>query len=474
MRMTIRIVLICGLFFLKKNILGQNPVAHTCIGTPVSVVVNQEYDVNTLNLIQQQAANAIQIQGLIVQQIGSPSHQYNCHSFAWFMSEGIGYGEPEKAWMYNVGFEPTVDANGCIISNNSIDKYWEDGCYIQVCNEAEADKAHYWCGDHSATRSLTNPNLWESKWGDGPKYLHTIQNVDQSYKPAYVHYYASTKIIGNTDSWCFDTTSRLFSVKNISGATYVWSFSSNLFQTNGSGNTVYLSTNTLSANGTAFIQVTITSPCSTTPVTKRIDFYLGSPTVNGAFHDNLGSFIPIVEYNRFAPSYNQVCSANLNTTDMLISGANNIVWTLQTTTDPNLGWSVSTPNLNFWFSNSNYTAKFNLSASNGNNCITSKSYAFQFFDCNNSGLRLLVSPVPASASISVNVSLLYRNHDNSETEKNISIVQIVDKLGNLIKEIKFSSGMKKIALSLNGIKADLYTLRAYDGKSWAVKQIIVQ
>jgi hypothetical protein len=466
-------VVIVNIFLYIGNVEAQ--VVHTCIGTPVSVVVNQEFDIAVLNYIQQQSINAIQTQGLNVQQIGPASHQYNCHSYAWFMSEGVGFGEPEKAWMFNVGFEPTSDANGCIISNSNIDKYWQDGCYIQVCNEADADKVHYWCGDHSATRSLTYPNLWESKWGDGPKFLHSIENVDASYKPNFVHYYASTKINGNTDSWCFDLTPRLFSVKNITGATYTWSCSSNLILSgNANSNNISLSLNSLNTSGAGFIQVIINTPCSPNPVTKRIDFYLGVPNVTGALHDNNGSFLPLIEFNRFNPIPNLVCSANLNTTDMLVSGASNLIWSLQTTSDPSLGWYVNSPNLNYWFSNSNYTAKFNLTASNGNNCITSKSYLFQSVDCNSTGLRLLANPIPANSTSNLNVSLMYKGFDNVEIEKNILVIQMLDKVGLLIKETKYPTGIKKLVMPLLGLKPDIYTIRAYDGKNWIAKQVIVQ
>lgn len=95
--------------------------------------------------------------------LAEATHSYNCHGYAWHLSEG-GY---PTVWIneHDVNFVPNVS------------KYWTDGSYIQVCNEADADKIHYYAGDHSAIMSNTVSGKYESKWGSNIRLRHDPTDV---------------------------------------------------------------------------------------------------------------------------------------------------------------------------------------------------------------------------------------------------------------------------------------------------------
>lgn len=76
--------------------------------------------------------------------LDEPTWTYNCHGYAWHISEG----KSPIVWIN------AIDQS----SNPNVQKYWEDGSFIEVCNEAEAEKIHYYAGDHSAIVTINCRN----------------------------------------------------------------------------------------------------------------------------------------------------------------------------------------------------------------------------------------------------------------------------------------------------------------------------
>lgn len=194
----------------------------------------------------------------------NPTSQYNCHSYAFHLSEG----NTNKVW---------IDAKD-LYTNPNLSKYWTDGSFIEVCNESDGEKAHYYenSGDHSALTTSAISGEYESKWGKNARVIHapTYCPYDAPYYRR--KYYASTAITGTTTPLCSGT--RVFSVKNITGATYSWSVSPGLtIQSGGSTNAVTVAYDVPYSN--AWAEVEITTPCSNTTATRRIYFDAGSPTV---------------------------------------------------------------------------------------------------------------------------------------------------------------------------------------------------
>ena len=83
----------------------------------------------------------------------SATYHYNCHSFAWYRSEGGN----RNVWIGWTG------------GGTAEDVYWDDGSFIKVSSLSDATKISYdndGTGDHSAIK-LSGTNC-RSKWGVWP------------------------------------------------------------------------------------------------------------------------------------------------------------------------------------------------------------------------------------------------------------------------------------------------------------------
>ena len=166
---------------------------------------------------------------------------YNCHSYAWYMTEGGS----TNYWMnaatkadYQLYYNPEP---------KNIRKYWEDGSYVEV-QETLATKVFYgscWtytfgvgyrdsC-DHSAIRITSGPNAgkYESKWGAWPRYIHPWDK--SPYNTGNRKYYRIKPTISGSSSVC--SVKETFIAENFPD-TVTWTCSSNLKINTINGDTV--------------------------------------------------------------------------------------------------------------------------------------------------------------------------------------------------------------------------------------------
>jgi len=103
---------------------------------------------------------------------------------------------------------------------------------------------------------------------------------DTPYGTTNLKYYASTEINGITNS-ALCSGSRNFSVQSISGGSYTWTTSSTLTITSGAGtNQITVARNGSSA-GIGWVQVQISTPCSSGSATRRSsNFNVGATVSN--------------------------------------------------------------------------------------------------------------------------------------------------------------------------------------------------
>ena len=142
--------------------------------------------------------------------VEAPSYKYNCHAYAWHVSEG-----GDKVWMGRY----TDDAE---------DIYWTDDSYIEVPEKIATKVSYHRDGNHSAIR--LNSNLYESKWGwGGPLVKHGPNDVFSIYQPAKTKkYYVRKPSISGPTSVCNQAT---YTVENLpAGATVQWSTNNNSLQ----------------------------------------------------------------------------------------------------------------------------------------------------------------------------------------------------------------------------------------------------
>lgn len=89
--------------------------------------------------------------------LSSSSATYNCHSYAWNLSDG---GDT-ICWIN----EQTKD------KEPNIANYWTNDYYSET-TESNAKKIYYYKSDHSAIVSETVQGMYESKWGAMPLMRH--------------------------------------------------------------------------------------------------------------------------------------------------------------------------------------------------------------------------------------------------------------------------------------------------------------
>lgn len=114
--------------------------------------------------------------------LADASARYNCHSYAWNLSDG---GDV-VCWI-----NETVGNN-----EPNLSKYWTDDYYSET-TEANAKKVYYYSSDHSAIVSPTVPGMYESKWGAMPLMRHApnygpYMNMD---KRKYYYHISTPSVI---------------------------------------------------------------------------------------------------------------------------------------------------------------------------------------------------------------------------------------------------------------------------------------
>lgn len=76
-----------------------------------------------------------------------------------------------------------------------------------------------------------------------------------------------------------------------------------------------------------------------------------------------------------------------------------------------------------------------------------------------------ISPNPASTNVQI---------DGSKNKKLIKEIQLIDKMGQVKRVIKFKSNQTNVNFDVSGFSPDIYYLKIYDGKQWESKQLRIQ
>jgi len=124
--------------------------------------------------------------------LSDASSTYNCHSYAWNMTEG-----GPICWL-----EKDPDLHW----------YWDDGSY-ETTTEVNAEKIFYYNGDHSAIKSSV-PGMYESKWGSAPLMRHSPGYGPDEYNMQYRRYYKKSLAIISGPSLMSVGSSSTFTVTN--------------------------------------------------------------------------------------------------------------------------------------------------------------------------------------------------------------------------------------------------------------------
>jgi hypothetical protein len=218
---------------------------YTPFGTTVEY---NSFSAGNVALLENQAATYISNRGWTssVTKTGSATGTYNCHSYAWYMSEGGA----NQYWInafssWDLAMFNQYSSTSTPPASNNINKYWNDGSYVEV-SESQATKVWFgscwtwnntlgeWTNncDHSAIR--LSSGLYESKWGQWPRYRHPADKCPYAISNRKYYKKVSPTLAG-PPSLC-SGASATFTVSNAPTG-FTWSCSSNLSPGVASGTT---------------------------------------------------------------------------------------------------------------------------------------------------------------------------------------------------------------------------------------------
>jgi hypothetical protein len=222
--------------------------------------------------------------------------------------------------------------------------------------------------------------------------------------------------------------------------------------------------------GTALLRATVSFPnCNTIGVYEKY-IGVGAPAFKGWYNSPTNTNQPLMPWSRFDPNTsNPACYTTNIITSTDITANSTVVWS-DAGNSGGVTWYQTGNNLQFYFSDINQYAFFNVSITNS--CgTTNLKYKFHSVSDNCSGgmlLRVLATPNPTSNTI--NVELF--EGEKVKVNKEIKKVKLIDKLGNVKKIVDYGNGNKKITMDISGLPTDIYNISVFDGKFWYNTRLI--
>lgn len=365
--------------------------------------------------------------------LANASRTYNCHSYAFNLSEGGS----NVVWV-------NATHNGAA----NLVNYWLDGSYLEVCNDNIGDKIHYFIGDHTAIKSPTVAGMYESKWGEAPRMRHAPTDVPSSYQGSNRKYYKRVEL-RPVNGTC--GTSLTVSLIDIGATSYNWSSSSRL-SGGGSSATAYF---TKLDNGSATVSVRgnftgCTTPWSTINVNVT-GIISGTVSQSGQPDRVLVSTMSVVGNSQATVNLNYLPNPSSISVSKL-SGPGS--WS----------YNSSTKTLTFTIP-SNSNASFSVSGS-GNTCGNiSRSltfYAPSSLVGDDSGELSAGSLFPNPTSDFVNVQLnkddtFFRKSSSDQPQEKMStIIQLQNTEGKIIRSVNPLATDSFVRIDISDLTSGVY------------------
>ena len=371
----------------------------------------------------------------------SATTTYNCHSFAWNMSEG----GPTCTVAYYAG-----DTNESI--------YWTDNSYIET-TEPYASKISYNADDHSAIQTTTQ-GMYISKWGDYPKMLHARDDGPAEYQMTSRKYYKLNPGINGTETALCENVERSFtSNTSISGSTYTWTRSTSLLDyVSGSGTTSYR-VKANSNSGKGWLQLQITTPSGEVATTNYKYVWVGKPIINSVSGPIPAEGCPYTSYAFcVSPTMEPIAQATYT-------------------------WSTSPSNSYIYPYYNDYCAAitfyaphpgYRVRATVENSCGSSYSETSMFIGaCKN----FMLSPNPASENVTITKKVLSETNTltNDIRQEDLNVIytiRIIDLYGAL--HYSATKTGDSFTLPVNNLKNGTYIIQVIDGKNISNLQLIIK
>jgi hypothetical protein len=384
-------------------------------------------------------------------EINAPSatNSYNCHGFAWHVSEG-----GSNVWIGLAGY----DANPNIVE----DIYWNDQSYIET-TEPYASKISYNADNHSAIQTSTQ-GIYRSKWGNGPLMQHARNYGPAEYQMSTRKYYRlNLGITGSTSLLCSGQRT-VSSNSAISGSTYSWSNSAGLNYVSGAGTTSY--TVSTGSSGDQWIGLQMTTPSGEVATANNLGFWVGTAQVQSISGPSSGS--RYVTYTFYA---------NVNHS----AGTSYTWWSSPAGPYLTPGGGELNSCGAYFYSNGYYTIL--ARATNACGTTTPSSKGINIGSKMLSGKSLNLYPNPAlnnvTATIKTDPLLVGNETDLVSTEKDSKggepityTIRIYNNKSNLLSTMSRSGNTFSIPLS--NMRDGTYIIEVSDGKDRYTQQLIIK
>jgi hypothetical protein len=423
-----------------------NTAVGQSIKTPMNQTVYTLYNGDTAPLIAEweaAGANWISDHSSGAQRVGAATSNYNCHSWAWHVSDG---GSSSNSW---INYLHNGGAN--------LSKYWTNDAYSSGSpyNDDNCKLFYGTTADHSASMT-TSSGVVISKWGAWPRYQHSTSDCPYQSSPVYTVY--SSPISGDNDI----CTSKTYSAINISGASYTWS--GNKLSTSGSA---YSTTATKTSDGAGWIHAEIYSPYSgTTFGSAKKPIWLGVPSTTSV---TMPSQNPPYEGCTYTSHTFRAQPANSVSTQSYYS------WEI----DPNDG-SISTSGNGEYsyitFYNEYSVAGYDVKARGTNSCGTGPfgETNIWIYDC----YYFAISPNPASDIVTITRVLASEETDgktimmSADDENTTCDIQIVDYYGSL--RLQTTKSGDSFTLPVSNLKDGTYFVKITNGNKTSNLKLVVK
>jgi hypothetical protein len=167
-------IIIVFLLYSFHTGIAQTYTSVTNVKTPNNSTVQDTYSLTSADVSYSSSQLAALASDLYnnyngAELVDAPSYKYNCHAYAWHVSEG-----GSKVWIG--AYTKTAE-----------DIYWTDGSYAEVTESKATKVSYHQDGNHSAIR--LNSTWYQSKWGASALVKHHPNDVPVVYQPSLTKKY---------------------------------------------------------------------------------------------------------------------------------------------------------------------------------------------------------------------------------------------------------------------------------------------
>lgn len=105
---------------------------------------------------------------------------------------------------------------------------------------------------------------------------------------------------------------------------------------------------------------------------------------------------------------------------------------------------------------------------------TSTASTYTQIDASNCGFGITATPNPTTDNVTVATTEQRGIATSNKKKATMYQIRVTDQYGNVKKQFKYGAGVSSTNISLGGLMNGMYTIQAFDGKSWGSVKVIKQ